>query len=424
MSGGGCSEDLIPVGGSTPVSVTDAARRLVIAAGVSLRAVPRVFDVFLAEQGPNAPAPSASGVRWWMLRMGLFSLREPLEIANDWVYLIDHSVQIGTVKVCLILGARLSELPSPARPLCQKDLRLLALIPVEQSNGKIVRQQLEETSRRTGIPREIISDHGSDVKSGSELFAAEHPETAVLYDAAHHGACVLKRRFEPDARWTDFLARLGQTKSRIQQTPDAYLMSPSLRLKARYMNIASLLCWCRQILILLARGNAGGSAAARALARYGWMEEFRAVIGEWSRWEATVRGSVTFVRTRGLYRGCEIDLEIHHNRRPSDQRHRQLEVQMCEFVKSQSAQAKPRERLVGSTEVIESVFGKWKNLERQESSSGITSLVLSLGSLLGNWTTARIQIALERTPVKNVLAWCASHLPQSIQSLRQLAFGI
>lgn len=414
---------MIPVGGSTPLGVISTARRLVMAAGVSLRAVPRVFEVFLAGQGPNAPAPSPSGVRWWLLRMGLFSLREPLEIADDWVYLIDHSVQLGSVKVCLILGARLSELPSPARPLCLADLHLLALIPVEHSTGKIVQQQLAETARRTGIPRQIISDHGSDVKSGSELFAAEHPETAVVYDAAHHGACVLKRRFEHDARWTDFLARLGQTKSRIQQTPDAYLMSPALRPKARYMNLASLLRWCRKILILLERGTAGDSAAERARARYGWLEEFRAVIGEWSRWEATVRHSVTFVRNQGLSRDGEIDLKIYFQSRPSAERHRQLEVELCRFVRSQSVQAKPGERLVGSTEVIESVFGKWKNLERQESRSGITTLVLSLGSLLGQWTTERIQIALEKTPVKNVVAWCASQLPLSIQSRRRHAFA-
>ena len=394
-----------------------------VVAGVSLRAVSRVFGIFVAEQGPNTPAPSASGVRWWMLRMGLFALREPLEIADDWVYVIDHSVQIGTVKVCLILGARLSELPSPPRPLRQEDLRLLALIPTEQSNGAIVRQQLEETSRRTGIPREIASDHGSDVKFGSELFAAEHPQTVVIYDMAHHGACVLKRRLEKDARWAGFLAKLGQTKLRIQQTPDAYLMSPSLRPKARYMNLASLLWWCQRILKLLARGNAGGSATARAIARYGWMEEFRAVIGEWARWEATVRDSVSFVRTQGLFCGCENDLKIHLNHRPCAERHRQLEIEMCNFLKDQSQHAKPGERLVGSTEVIESVFGKWKNLERQESSSGITTLVLGLGSLLGQWTTDRIKHALEKTPVKNVVDWCARHLPQSVQSLRRLAFA-
>lgn len=85
-TGGGGSEDLIPVGGSTPLGVIAAARRLVMAAGVSLRAVPRVFEVLLAGHDPNAPAPSPSGVRWWLLRMGLFALREPLEIADDWVY--------------------------------------------------------------------------------------------------------------------------------------------------------------------------------------------------------------------------------------------------------------------------------------------------------------------------------------------------
>jgi hypothetical protein len=423
LSGGILSKDLIPVGGSTRVGVTDAARRLVVVAGVSLRAVSRVFEIFLAEQGADAPAPSASGVRWWMLRMGLFALREPLEIADDWFYMIDHSVQIGTVKVCLILGARLSELPSPPRPLRQEDLRLLALIPTENSNGKIVQQQLEEASRRTGIPREIASDHGSDVKSGSELFAAEHPETLVVYDAAHYGACVLKRRFEGDARWASLLGRLGQTKSRIQQTPDAYLMSPSLRPKARYMNLASLLRWCRQILKLLARGSAGGPATARAMSRYGWLKEFQAAIGEWSRWEATVRDSVSFIRTSGLYRGCEIDLQQHLNHRLTTERHRHLETEMCQFARDQSQYAKPGERLVGSTEVIESVFGKWKNLERQESSSGITTLVLGLGSLLGQWTTDRIKLALEKTPVKNVVDWCARNLPPSIQSLRRRAFA-
>lgn len=120
-------------------------------------------------------------------------------------------------------------------------MRLLALIPTEHSNGQIVLEQLENTAKRTGIPREILSDHGSDVKSGGELFVAAHTETTLIYDAAHHGAIVLKRLFQADDRWAQFIAKLGQTKSRLQQTPDAFLMSPGLRPKARYMNLESLL---------------------------------------------------------------------------------------------------------------------------------------------------------------------------------------
>ena len=392
-------------------------------AGVALRAIPRVVGIFAGPSDPAAIIPSASGAGWWLQRLGLFTLQEQLEVATDWVYLIDHSVQIGSVKVCVILGLRLSELPSPARPLRQEDVRLLALIPTENSNGKIVDQQLEQTAQRTGIPREIVSDHGSDVKKGSELFAARHAQTQVVYDAAHYGAGVLKRRLEADARWADLITRLGQTKARLQQTQDAYLLSPSLRPKARYMNIASLLRWCRAILALLDRGPADGIASERAKVRYGWLKEFRGAIGEWSRWESTVRCGVAFVRTHGLSRGCDAALAAGLRARPSEQRHQKLEAEFIEFVRTQSVGAQPSETLVGSTEVLESVFGKWKTLERQESSSGITSFILGLGAMLGRWTASRLQEALEQTPVKQVKSWCKAHLPPSVQSQRRLAFA-
>jgi len=217
-----------PIGGSTPVSVIDKVRRLVMMAGSSLRSLPRIFEIFQSDPDPHAHLPSASGARWWLLRIGLYALREPLEQASDWVYIIDHSIQIGTLKLCLIPGIRLHDLPSPSRPLRHSDMRLLALIPTEHSNGQIVLEQLENTAKRTGIPREILSDHGSDVKSGGELFVAAHTETTLVYAAAHHGAIVLKRLFQADDRWARFLAQLGQTKSRLQQTPDAFLMSPGL----------------------------------------------------------------------------------------------------------------------------------------------------------------------------------------------------
>ena len=405
------------------MSVIDAVRQLVMKAGVTLRAIPKVFGILCDPRDPGASVPSASGTRWWLQRLGLFALCERLDIAADWVDLLDHSVQIGTVKVCVILGLRLSERPSPARPLCHSDVRLLTLIPTENSSGETVSQQLEAVSQRTGNPRSIVHDHGSDVKKGSELFAARHPDTVLVYDAAHHAACVLKRRFEADARWTDFLGRLGQAKARCQQTADAYLLSPSLRPKARDMNLAPVLRWARQILALMDRGSAGGLASARALARYGWLREFRAAIGHWSRAESTLRCGVEFVRTQGLSRGSDSALARVLSTRPARERQRVLEAELVEFVRRQSAAARPGEVLVGSTEVLESVFGKWKNLERQESQSGVTSLVLSLGALLGHWTESRITTALEQIPVKHVLTWCKRHLPPSVQSQRRFAFS-
>jgi hypothetical protein len=390
-----------------------------------MRAVPRVFAILYGKLDATTVIPAASSVRWWLQRLGLYALREPLPKAGDWVLLIDHSVQIGTTKACVILGIRLCDIPYPQRALRFEDMHVIVVIPVEQSTGEIVDAQLEQATRRIGIPRQIVSDGGSDVKKGAALFAGHHPETAVTYDAAHHGAIVLKRRFEDDPQWSEYIGRLGQVKSRIRQTIDTFLASPSLRPKARYMNLESLLKWSRRILELLDRDASGSSSRAskRADLRYGWLRDYRVSIEKWSRWEATVRASVSYVRTRGLSVDSESGLREHLSEVPPELYDETLATELGTFVRESSAAAGPGECLVGSTEVLESLFGKWKTLERQESQSGITGLILSLGALLGAWPLSRIQTALEATPVKHVVSWCQDHLPSSVQSQRRITFS-
>jgi hypothetical protein len=376
--------------------------------------------IFCGAPGPTDALPGPSSVRWWLQRLGLFTLQEPLEHTDDWVWLVDHSVQLGETKVCVVLGLRLSESPLPGRALRHDDVRTLAIIPVKTSTGDIVSAQLENVAKRTGIPRAIVSDQGGDVKKGGELFAARHPGVALIYDAAHRGACLLQRRLESDGRWSEFVRLLGQTKSRLQQTADAHLLAPNLRPKARYMNLARLLKWSRRMLKLLDRGAA---ATARAETRYGWLRTFRDSIRTWSRWEATVRCGVEFVRTRGLWGGSDRELATHLDSLPTSERDEALAAEFVEFVRVQSSCTRSGERLVGSTEVLESLFGKWKHLERQESQSGITDFVLSLGAIVGEWPLSRIQAALESTPVKHVETWCEQHFPTTLQSQRRLAFS-
>jgi len=386
-----------------------------------MRAVPRVFAILYRKLEATTVIPAASSVRWWLQRLGLYALREPLPRTGDWVLLIDHSVQIGTLKACVILGIRLCDIPYPRRALRFEDMHVIAVIPVEQSTGEIVDAQLEQATRRIGIPRQVVSDGGSDVKKGAALFAGRHPETAVTYDAAHHGAIVLKRRFEDDPQWSEYIGLLGQIKSRIRQTIDAFLASPSLQPKARYMNLESLLKWSRRILDLLDRDASGSSK--RAELRYGWLRDYRVSIEKWSRWEATVRASVSYVRTRGLSVDSESRLRGHLSEVPPELYDETLATELATFVRESSAAAGPGECLVGSTEVLESLFGKWKTLERQESQSGITRLILSLGALLGAWPLSRIQTALEATPVKHVVSWCQDNLPSSVQSQRRITLS-
>ncbi len=80
---------------------------------------------------------------------GLAQLLAAKECAGDWVWLIDHSVQIGREKVLAILGIRLVNLPMPERPLRAEDLVLIALVPMSSSTREEVATCLEEVAART-----------------------------------------------------------------------------------------------------------------------------------------------------------------------------------------------------------------------------------------------------------------------------------
>jgi hypothetical protein len=58
---------------------------------------------------------------------------------------------------------------------------------------------LKATIKKTGVPREIISDRGGDVQAGVEQFCAVHPATCAIYDINHKTAAVLKAALEGDA---------------------------------------------------------------------------------------------------------------------------------------------------------------------------------------------------------------------------------
>jgi hypothetical protein len=91
-------------------------------------------------------------------------------------------------------------------------------------------------------------------------------------------------------------------------------------------------------------------------------------------------------------------------------------------VETEAAKAAPPERLLGSSEVIESVFGKLKRLEQHQARSGFTGLVLAVGALVSTTTPEVIQQALETVPTSQVRQWCQQHLGPSVQAQRYQAF--
>jgi hypothetical protein len=401
---------------------------LVMDAACSLRGGSLVMQVM----GKLCPAlsriPVANTGQWWLLRIGLFELTRPKEVADDWCWIIDHTIQIGKMKCLLIVGVRLCYFETLDRPLQHRDLQVMAIEPVEKSDGEVVCRQLQATCKTTGIvPRMLLSDEGTDLLSGYREFWPLQPQMAICRDIKHLGAKFLKHELERDERWARFASASGSAKQRLAQTALAHLLPPTPRSKARYMNLRELVRWGGRTLCYLddPRPIAGQAPDRAALeSKLGWLREYREALVEWKAALQVIDAACHYVRHEGYHAGAAAELQpklAAHRTTPMSDR---LAATLLDAVTEQSAAARPEEHLVGSSECLESLIGRGKRLEGQQSLSGFTKMILGVAAAVVAPTWEYVRQALDKVKTVDVAAWCRERLGVSVQAQRRQALGV
>jgi hypothetical protein len=415
------------------MSIVGLVLRLVLSAGVSLRAAPRILATLGTSLGLSLPVPHWTTGRLWLLRMGHAMLTRPLSPGDDWAWVIDHSVQIGKSKCLVILGVRLSQLPPAGRPLVHRDMALIGLVPADDWKRADVDAALEKAVARTGsAPRVIVSDHGVDLAGGIALFQHRHPQTADVYDMKHKAACLLKARLNHSDRYNAFTALVGKTRCLVQQTELAFAAPPGPKSKARFMNLGPQLAWGLRVIRLLRRPPTAAGVAVgqeRLAEKLGWVLDYEPDLIEWSQWQQTADAAVNLAACHGLTGESDQQLADELARAPAagDQTEcpttGQLSDDLLRFVRGQQQQLRPGERLPASTEVLESCFGKFKRLEGQQSRGGFTQLLLGFGSMLSDLTTEAVAAAMAAAGTGQVAEWARQTLGGTIFSQRKQAFA-
>lgn len=261
------------------------------------------------------------------------------------------------------------------------------------------------------------------------MFRVLHPETVGINDIAHKAACLLKARLHNDVRWKAFASEAGRTKSRLQQTDCACLVPPGQRPKSRYMNLGPLIRWGAQTLSILDQPPDLRAFPLRHVSsavleqRLGWLREFRQDLRDWSELEDTIDTAVDFVRTNGLYRGAEQDLTQRLRTLSLGESAALLRRQLIEFVSEQSEQVPRGQRLPGSSEVLESCFGKFKAMERNQANGGFTGMLLGIAACVAERTQEVIHEALEKSKTHEVIDWIHKKLGSTVGAMRRIVYG-
>jgi len=375
--------------------------------------------VFVRHFHLDLRVPSFTTIRAWVLRLGCHALLRPLPQDRPWLWIIDHTIQIGDKKLFLIVGCPLADVPFGQRCLSLADLHLIALVPMQESNQRLVDDELQKATQRTGAPRLIVSDQAGDLTKGIERFQQRHANALAVGDIAHHGANVLENRWERDPRWGQFLKRLGETNQQIRQTADAFLLSPVLRNKARFMNVGPVLRFARRVLGLLKRERPN----EKAKQRYGWLLEHEEDLAGWFEQHEVVDKTIKRVRLFGLNAGTLSELEKEWGVLSERTGTQMVRGHMRAYVSKNVRQAEPGETLAGSSEVLESAFGKLKAKVGESGKGELTGMALALGAILGEYDEEEVRQALDAVPQKKAEGTISRLLGPTLRWLRHQLFG-
>jgi hypothetical protein len=96
---------------------------------------------------------------------------------------------------------------------------------------------------------------------------------------------------------------------------------------------------------------------------------------------------------------------------------------LIDFVNEQSEIVPAGQVWIGSSEIIESLFGKLKCLEHDQSKGGFTSLILGAAACVGKIDADMVRAAMLQVKIADVNEWTKEQIGSTLLAKRRKAFG-
>ena len=450
----------------------------------SLRGSERTFSIF--SQFFDVPIPSFNSMRSWVFRVGLYLIQRQQERRDDWIYIVDHTLKLGKNKCLLILGIKGEQLVKGEYALKHQSVTVLGMNVVTSSTGEIVKEQLEEVSKKVGVPKQIVTDHGTDIKKGVELYQEDHPDVVYTYDVTHKMAALLKKELQADEQWLDFLKQCGKARTSLKQTNLHHLLPPRQRTKARYSDVAPQIEWGQKMTAYQQKGDFSdisreftldqqtietakdkygksellpliaaeqgtfvdqdaftenlvsliGSKQAKRMEsviypaadegrrrfeqKLGWVVEYEKELIIYAQMNELVTIVEKQVKHSGLNQtSCEI-FENNIAGISLSSRSQLLATEISNYLREEGQQVHMGHTFLGTSDIIESIFGKYKYLSSESPISDIGKMILTIPVFTNELTCELIKTAMESVKALDVDKWADELLGKSSLSKQRM----
>lgn len=412
--------------------------QLTLSCAVSFRAVPKILVVFkqllqLFGVTETIRLPHFTTVIRWTLRVGIFLLkRSVIQRLSPWVCIIDHTIQVGTKKAFVVLKAPVHALKTPGA-LTLNDVDVLSITVRERWNGEAVCEVLHALFSAVGTPLQVVADGGPDLQKGLRLLREKSTHSyKVTADITHLIANLLKRKYQHHSTFAGLMTQLTRTKQMIQQTSLAYLAPLKERSKARFLNLPAIAKWTKQIFehrdsfSPLPPGKPEEEYTSEEQQQHqiqthlGWLDDYLPFLQQfWAEIQA-------LSEVQKLLKTTKLTTSNLHNVTTLAQSLHDVEIRkaLLDYLEKECEYAMQTSHpLLLSSDIIESLFGKYKYLAKPHSLSEINRMIFAVPCLCEEITPELVKEAFSNLSHAEMEQQIRQDISETLLSKRRKAFS-
>ena len=234
-----------PAGHQYPSMLIELSVLLRVSTGISYRNISTIFGIL---QGffdfPESAVPSANTIQNWTDKVGynLLEKGDKSFLGTEVVAIVDESFQVGNIKMLLILLTPLEKLTT--KGLCFSDVRIGYIGYSKSWIAPKIAAALAETVEKFDLKLAyVLGDEASNIVKSASLAGVAH-----VPDISHAiGTCISNTYGEKDA-YTTFVKLISSYQCKGVNQPLSYLIPPNQRTKARFMNQHAMVDWATTVI--------------------------------------------------------------------------------------------------------------------------------------------------------------------------------
>lgn len=356
-----------------------------------LEVLSRVLDV------PLSKVPSHSSIYNWECKLGYYRIEKKAIEKGKWTLIIDESISIAQQRILLVLGCCMTSYKFE-KPLDFKDIFVLS-VGVDKSWTELcIGQQIVKLQARGYDFISSVSDGGKAIVKALKV----HNLNRVA-DCTHAFGNLLERQYKKSADFQAFSKLCGQLKQQLMNGAYAYLIPPSQRIKGRFLNLFELSLWANAMIKTLETDLEQG-IHQNIKTKLEQLLKYKTLILQIHEQCQTIKQLFKILKAKGLSRQtqqlCE---QILLQSKANDTLKNGVKAYLSENVRS-------TQQLICCSDIIESVFGKFKNRLSKNKMNGFTLSCLTLANISQTFTLDETTIAMQQVRIQDLTSWSKQNL--------------